>query len=200
MISKGYHYVINLGIFSNFYISIDISIDLVYPVSLARDLLEQVNWESGFSLLRRCSSPLSTMSFHRAYWNSIYKVFVFYFHDSFLFYPQYNLSLQTLFCCHFPHFCYAYNFVVLQKITPKPAVLWCYTMKWHKQRTRIRGDNLKRHKPPFWISVNLSDTFKIQMKQKKHSFCMTISRRQKNGAQSIIYCMVYLIMVDMSFS
>ena len=66
MISKGYHYVINLGIFSNFYISIDISIDLVYPVSLAKDLLEQVNSESGFSLLRRSSSPLSTMNFHRA--------------------------------------------------------------------------------------------------------------------------------------
>ena len=32
MISKGYHYVINLGIVSNFYISID----LVYPWSLQR--------------------------------------------------------------------------------------------------------------------------------------------------------------------
>ena len=59
----------------------------------------------------------------------------------------------------------------------------------HKQRTLIRGSNLKGHKPPFWISVNLSDTFKTQMKQKKHSFCMTISRREKDEAQSIISCM-----------
>ena len=29
---------------------------------------------------------------------------------------------------------------------------------------------------------------------------MAISRREKDGAQSIISCMVYLIMVDMSFS
>ena len=34
MINKGYHYVINLGIVSNFYISID----PVYPGSLAKDL------------------------------------------------------------------------------------------------------------------------------------------------------------------
>ena len=34
MITKGYHYVINLGIFSNFYISIDPA----YPGSLAKDL------------------------------------------------------------------------------------------------------------------------------------------------------------------
>ena len=38
MISKGYHYVNNLGIVSNFCISIDISIDPVYPESLAKDL------------------------------------------------------------------------------------------------------------------------------------------------------------------
>ena len=59
------------------------------------------------------------------------------------------------------------------------------------------------------MSVNLSDTFKTQMKQKKHSFymtmkqkkhsfCMTISRREKDGY--LISCMVYLIMVDMSLS
>ena len=76
-----------------------------------------------------------------------------------------------------------------------------YTLKGHKQRTLIRGSNLKGHKLPFWISISLSDTFKIQMKHKKHSFCIPfISRREKDGAQSIISCMVYLIMVDMSFS
>ena len=38
MISNGYHYVINLGIVHNFYISKDINIDPVYPGSLAKDL------------------------------------------------------------------------------------------------------------------------------------------------------------------
>ena len=38
------------------------------------------------------------------------------------------------------------------------------------------------------------------MKHKKHFFCLAISRREKDGAQSIIPCMVYLIMVDISFS
>ena len=67
MISKGYHYVINLGIVSNFCISIDISIDPVYPGSLSKNLSQQVKLgESGISLLHRSSSPLSTMSFHRA--------------------------------------------------------------------------------------------------------------------------------------
>ena len=63
MISKGYHYVINLGIVSNFCISID----PVYPGSLPKDLSYQVNsGESGFSLPHRSSSSLSMMSFDRA--------------------------------------------------------------------------------------------------------------------------------------
>ena len=33
----------------------------------------------------------------------------------------------------------------------------------------ITGSSLKGHRPPFWISVNLSDTFKTQMKQDKQS-------------------------------
>ena len=51
----------------------------------------------------------------------------------------------------------------------------------------------------FWINVNLNDTFKTQMKQDKRSFCVTISRREKDGAKTMIsymYLMVYLIMVD----
>ena len=39
MINKRYPYVINLGIVSNFYVSIDISIDPVYPGPLVKDLL-----------------------------------------------------------------------------------------------------------------------------------------------------------------
>ena len=50
------------------------------------------------------------------------------------------------------------------------------------------------------MSVNLSDTFKTLMKQDKQSFCVTISRRENDGAQPIISYMVYLIMVDLSFS
>ena len=63
--------------------------------------------------------------------------------------------------------------------------------------------NLKGHKPPFWISVNLCDTFKIQVQQDKRSLCVTISKREKDEAQPIIsyMClMVYLVMVDLSFS
>ena len=63
MITKRYHYVINLGIFSNFYISIDPT----YPGSLAKDLWQRANSrESGLSLLHRSSSPLSTMSLDKA--------------------------------------------------------------------------------------------------------------------------------------
>ena len=178
MISKEYHHVINFGIVANFYLSIDPA----YPGSLAKDLSQQVNSvESGFSLLHRSSSPLSTMSFERVYWNSTYKVFVFYFHRPCLLYPQYNLSLQALFCFNFPHFYFPYTFVVLQKSTSQPAVL-----KGHKQRTLVRGSNLKGHRPLFWISVNLSDAFKTQMKQKKYFFYVQISRREKDGSQSVI--------------
>ena len=76
----------------------------------------------------------------------------------------------------------------------------CYSQNINTEDYVIRGSNLKGHKPPFWISVNLSDTFKTQMKQDKQSFCVTISRREKDGAQPIISYMVYLIKVDMSFS
>ena len=64
MVIREHHYVINIGTVSNFYISIDISIDPAYPGSLAKGLLEQVNSEDcGFSLFHRSSSPLSTMIF-----------------------------------------------------------------------------------------------------------------------------------------
>ena len=38
------------------------------------------------------------------------------------------------------------------------------------------------------------------MKQDKPSFCVAISRREKDETQTIISYMVYLIMIDMSFS
>ena len=55
-------------------------------------------------------------------------------------------------------------------------------------------------KPTFWISVNFRDIFQTQMKQDKQSFCITISRREKDEVQPIIFYMEYLIMVDTSFS
>ena len=105
----------------------------------------------------------------------------------------------NFFFFHFSHFHFAYNFVVLQKVPPSQLFSGAIPLSG-TNRTIIRGSNLKRHKPPFWISVNLRDTFRTQKKQKKHSFCVAISRREKDGAQSIIPCMVCLIMVDMSFS
>ena len=55
-------------------------------------------------------------------------------------------------------------------------------MPWRNINTTnsvIRGGSLKGHKPPFWSSVNLSDTFKTQVKQDKQSFCVTISGEKK---------------------
>ena len=60
----------------------------------------------------------------------------------------------------------------------------------------IRGSKLKGHKPPFCISVNLQ----VPDEAGQVSFCVTISKREKVGAQPIISYMAYLIMVDMSFS
>ena len=91
-----------------------------------------------------------------------------------------------------------------------PSQLFPGAISWRGIKTEnfvIRGSGvtLKDTNSPFWISVNLSvsDTFKSCMKQDKWSFCVTISRREKGGAQPILSCvylMVYLIMVDMSFS
>ena len=84
-----------------------------------------------------------------------------------------------------------------------PRQLFSGAMLWRDINTKnsvIRGSNLKEHKPLFRISVNLSDTFKAQMKQDKRSFCVTICRKEKDGAQPIISYMVYLIKVVMSFS
>ena len=55
----------------------------------------------------------------------------------------------------------------------------------------IRVSNLKGHKPPFWINVNLIDTFKTQMNQKKHSFCVAISRKKKDKANQLFLFVVF---------
>ena len=38
------------------------------------------------------------------------------------------------------------------------------------------------------------------MKQDKQLFCLTISSKEKDAVQTIIYYVVYLIMIDVSFS
>ena len=76
-------------------------------------------------------------------------------------------------------------------------------MSWrgiNTENSDIRGSYLKGCKPPFWISANLSDTFKTYMKQDKQSSCVTITRKEKDGTQPTIPYMVYLIKTDMSLS
>ena len=57
------------------------------------------------------------------------------------------MSLQVLFCFHFPHFYFASSFLVVEKSASPPsrtAVLWCYILKGHKQRTlSLEGVTLK---------------------------------------------------------
>ena len=63
MISKGYHYVINVGIVGNFCISIDPAC----AGSCARGSIVAVELKGIWVFLsRRSSCPLSTISFYRA--------------------------------------------------------------------------------------------------------------------------------------
>ena len=49
------------------------------------------------------------------------------------------------------------------------------------ENTVIWESNLEGDKPFFSISVNITNTFQTHMKQEKQSFCVTISRREKDG-------------------
>ena len=60
----------------------------------------------------------------------------------------------------------------------------------------IRGSKRKGHKPPFWISVNLL----VPDEAIQASFCVTISQREKVGAQPVNSYMANLVIVDVSFS
>ena len=122
MISKGYHYVINIALASKIYISKSLFIldpcQKTYCSGWTQAILG-----SPFFIDPEAHYPRWVSTGHN--WNSIYKVFSFYFWHSSPFYLQYNQSLQILFNFHFPHFCFLYNFVVLQRNTPLTAVLCC---------------------------------------------------------------------------
>ena len=76
-------------------------------------------------------------------------------------------------------------------------------MPWSSKNTKnsvIKQSNPEGQKSPFWISVNISDTFKTHMNLRNQHFCVTIFRREKDRTEPVISYLVYLIMVDMSFS
>ena len=92
-------------------------------------------------------------------------------------------------CFHFPHFYFTYNFVVLQKAPASQlfsgAIPWrAIDRELSLQVVTLKDTNLLSG------PVSTSDTFKTQMKHKKHSFCLDISRREEDGAQSIflVWC------------
>ena len=72
-------------------------------------------------------------------------------------------------------------FAVLQRNASSPAVPSCYLWRGiNTDNSVIRGSNLKGHKPSFWICVNLSDTFKTQMKQGNQSLlCDYFNERKR---------------------
>ena len=91
-------------------------------------------------------------------------------------------SLCFIFTIHV-HFIYStikvskYYFVFIPFIFIFHIILQAFkdtvpTITWRDINTKnsaISGSNLKEHKPPFWISVDLSDTLKSQMKHGKKS-------------------------------
>ena len=94
-----------------------------------------------------------------------------------------------MFYFHFPHFYFAYNFVVLQKsaFPLASSSLVLYPERAQTESSIIRGSSLKGHKPPFWISVNLSDTFKTQMEQNKHPFVWLQGRKSWSPTNYFLY-------------
>ena len=64
------------------------------------------------------------------------------------------------------------------------------TMPWldlNTENSVLRESNLNGPKPPFWIIVNLSYTFKNQMNHEKQSFFVTISMRKKDVSKPFIF-------------
>ena len=142
MISKGYHNVINLGIVSNF----NISIDPAYSRSLSKNLSQRVNsGESGFSLLHRSSSPLSTMNsdWAKASIKSLCFIFTIPFHfihSTKKVSKYYFVFISLIFIFH----------IVLQffKETPPNQLLpgAISSRGINTEDSIIRGSNLKGHK------------------------------------------------------
>ena len=92
-----------------------------------------------------------------------------------------------LFYFHFPYSFFPYDFVVRQINALQTTVYWCNTEDINTENAVIKGSNPKGQKPPFRVSVNLSDIFKTQMIQNKQSFCVTTSRREKDCTKPIIF-------------
>ena len=93
---------------------------------------------------------------------------------------------------HFPHFYFQYNFEVFQRNTP--SRLFPGVMLWRGMNTE--NSVITGHKTLFWISVNLSDTFKIR----SSPFVWLSPGQKKMKLNQLLFYVVYLIMVDMSFS
>ena len=148
MISKGYHYVINLGIVSNF----NISIDPAYSRSLSKNLSQRVNsGESGFSLLHRSSSPLSKMNsdWAKASIKSLCFIFTIPFHfihSTTKVSKYYFVFISLIFIFHIK----MREIFVLQsfKETPPNQLLpgAISSRGINTEDSVIRGSNLKGHK------------------------------------------------------
>ena len=65
----------------------------------------------------------------------------------------------------------------------------CFLVPWRDINTEnsvIRGSPLKEHKSLFWISVNLSDIFKTQMKLDRQSCCVTTLEEEKMNPNQLL--------------
>ena len=70
-----------------------------------------------------------------------------------------------------------------------PSQLFSVTMTWRRIDTEnsvIRRSNFERHKPPFWICVNIRDIIKVWVKQNNHAFWKSTARGKKDRSQPVI--------------
>ena len=95
-----------------------------------------------------------------------------------------------MFCFYFPHFYFAYNFVVLQKSTPLPypAVIWCDTLKGHKQRTlSLERVTLKDTNLPFRSVSNSVIPSKPRWRRKSIPFVGPSPGQKKMGPNQLFF-------------
>ena len=77
----------------------------------------------------------------------------------------------------------------MKKAPPLLCSLWCYTLKGHKQRTLIRGSNLKWYKPLFWTSVSVTPS-RLRWSRKNIPFVWLSPGDKKMGTNQlfIVWC------------